>query len=72
MRTVSKYMNNWVKLIIIKYMLISTETRKKKRKKIEENFHKGKYKNMKKFLAKLDFNNMLRNKTYIENWNILK
>ena len=34
------------------------------------NFHKGKYKDMRKYLAKLDWNNMLRNKTAIERWNI--
>ena len=36
------------------------------------NFHKGKYKDLRKYLAKLDWNNMLRNKTAIECWNILK
>ena len=36
--------------------------------KYRRNFHKGKYKDMKKYLAKvkLDYNNMLRNKTTIE------
>ena len=41
-------------------------------KKYRRNFHKGKYKDMRKYLAKLDWNNMLRNKTAIECWNILK
>ena len=36
------------------------------------NFHKGNYKNMRKYLAKLDWNNMLMIKTAIECWNILK
>ena len=36
------------------------------------NFHKGNYKDMRKYLAKLDWNNMLMNKTAIECWNILK
>ena len=36
------------------------------------NFHKGNYKDMRKYLAKLDWNNMLRNKTAVECWNILK
>ena len=36
------------------------------------NFHKGKYKDMRKYLAKLDWNNMLMNKTTIECWDILK
>ena len=37
------------------------------------NFHKGNYKEiiMKKYLAKLAWNNMLMNKTSIECWNIL-
>ena len=34
--------------------------------------HKGNYKDMRKYLAKLDWNNMLMNKTAIECWNILK
>ena len=41
-----------------------------KNKKYRRNFHKGKY--MRKYLAKLDWNNMLRNRTAIECWNILK
>ena len=41
-------------------------------KKIHRSFHKGKYKDLRKYLAKLDWNNMLRNKTVIECWNILK
>ena len=38
----------------------------------KRNFHKGNYKDMRKYLAKLDWNNMLMNKTAIECWNILK
>ena len=41
-------------------------------KKCRRNFHKGKHKDMRKYLAKLDWNNMLRNKTAIECCNILK
>ena len=36
------------------------------------NFHKGNSKDMRKYLAKLDWNNMLMNKAAIESWNILK
>ena len=43
-----------------------------KYKKNRRNFHKSKYKDMRKYLAKLDWNNMLRNRTVIECWNILK
>ena len=39
---------------------------------IAHSFHKGNYKDMRKYLAKLDWNNMLMNKTAIECWNILK
>ena len=39
------------------------ENQKVKTKKYRRNFHKGKYKDMRKYLAKLDWNNMLRNKT---------
>ena len=42
------------------------------KKKRMRNFHKGNYKDMRKYLAKLDWNNMLMNKTALECWNILK
>ena len=45
---------------------------KNKNKSYRRNFHKGNYKDMRKYLAKLDWNNMLMNKTAIECWNILK
>ena len=35
-------------------------------------FHKGRYKNMREYLAKIDWNNTLKNKTATECWNILK
>ena len=38
----------------------------------DQYFYKGNYKDMRKYLAKLDWNNMLMNKTAIECWNILK
>ena len=40
--------------------------------KYTRNCHKGKYKDMRKYLAKLDWNNTLRKKTAFECWNILK
>ena len=43
-----------------------------KNKKYRRNFHKSNYKDMRKYLANLDWNNMLMNKTAIECWNILK
>ena len=36
-----------------------------KNKKCRRNFHKGNYKDMRKYSAKLDWNNMLMNKTAI-------
>ena len=40
-------------------------------KKYRTNFHKDKYKNMKTYIAKLDWNNILR-KNAIECWTILR
>ena len=51
---------------------INVKSESKHKKTYRRNFHKGKYKDMKKYLAKLDWNNMLMNKTAIECWNILK
>ena len=44
----------------------------KNKRTCRRNFHKGKYKDVRKYLEKLDWNKMLRNKTTIECWNILK
>ena len=38
----------------------------------KRNFHKGNYKDMRRYLAKLDWNKMLMNKTAIECCNIIK
>ena len=43
-----------------------------KLKKYRRNIHKGNFKVMRKYLAKLNWNNMLMNKIAIEYWNILK
>ena len=51
---------------------INVKSESKNNKTYRRNFHKGNYKNMRKYLAKLDWNNMLMNKTAIECWNILK
>ena len=64
----SKHMNHWVTVIIIKYILTSKQNKKKYRR----NFYNGKYKDTRKYLAKLDWNNMLRKKTAFEYWNIKK
>ena len=51
---------------------INVKSESKNKKTYNRNFHKGNYKDMRKYLAKLDWNNMLMNKTAIECWNILK
>ena len=50
---------------------INVKSESKNKKLPQRNFHKGNYKDMRKYLAKLDWNNMLMNKTAIECWNIL-
>ena len=51
---------------------INVKSESKNKKTYRRNFHKGNYKDMRKYLAKLDWSNMLMNKTAIECWNILK
>ena len=51
---------------------IDVKPESKNKKTYWRNFHKGNYKDMRKYLAKVDWNNMLMNKTAIECWNILK
>ena len=51
---------------------INVKSESKNKKAYKRNFHKGNYKDMRKYSAKLDWNNMLINKTAIECWNILK
>ena len=54
---------------------INVKSESKNKKTYRRNFHKGNYrvyKDMRKYLAKLDWNNMLMNKTALECWNILK
>ena len=51
---------------------INVKSESKNKKTYKRNFHKGNYKDMRKYLAQLDWNNMLMNKTAIECWNILK
>ena len=65
-------MSHWVTVIIIKFFFTSKYNQKVQIKKYRRKFHKGKYKDMRRYLAKLDWHNMLRNKTTIACWNILK
>ena len=50
---------------------INVKSESKNKKTYWRNFYKGNYTDMRKYLAKLDWNNML-NKTTIECWNILR
>ena len=50
---------------------INVKPESKNKKTYKRNFHKGNYKDIRKYLAKLDWNNMLMNKNAIECWNIL-
>ena len=68
----SKYMSHLAKVIIINYILTSKQNQKVQIKKYRRNLHKSKYKDMRNYLVKLDWNNMLMNKIAIECWNILK
>ena len=51
---------------------INVKSESKNNKTHRRNFHKSISKNIRKYLAKLDWNNMLMKKTAIECWNILK
>ena len=51
---------------------INVKSESKNKKTYRRNFHKGNYKDMRKYFAKLDWNNMLMNKTAIECWHNLK
>ena len=51
---------------------INVKSESKNKKTNKGNFHKGNYKDMRIYLAKLDWNNMLMNKIAIECWNSLK
>ena len=51
---------------------IKVKSEGKSKKKYRRNFHKGSNKDMRKYLAELDWNNMLMNETAIECWNIIK
>ena len=65
-------MNHWVTVTTINqiHFDINVKSESKNKKTYRRNFHKGNFKDMRKYLAKLDWNNMLMKK--IECWNILK
>ena len=51
---------------------IKVKPERRNKKTYRRNFNKGQYKDMRKYLAKLGWNNMLRNKIATGCWNILK
>ena len=54
------------------HLYINIKSESNNKKTYRRNFHKGNFKDMRKYLAKLDWNKMLMNKTATECWNILK
>ena len=54
------------------YFNINVKGEQNRKIRYRKDFHKGRYKDMRKHLAKIDWNNTLENKTATECWNILK
>ena len=54
------------------YFIINVKGEQNRKIRYRKKFHKGRYKDMRKHLAKIDWNDTLENKTATECWNILK
>ena len=54
------------------YFIIKVKGEQNRKIRYRKKFHKGRYKDMRKHLAKIDWNNTLENKTATDCWNILK
>ena len=54
------------------YVIIKVKGERNRKIRYRKNVHKGRYKDMREYLAKIDWNNTLKNKTATECWNILK
>ena len=54
------------------HFIIKVKGERNRKIRYRENVHKGRYKDMREYLAKIDWNNTLKNKTATECWNILK
>ncbi|KAK2143901.1 hypothetical protein NP493_4378g00002 [Ridgeia piscesae] len=54
------------------HFIIKVKGEQNRKIRYRKNFHKGRYKDMREYLAKIDWNNTLKNKTATECWNILK
>ena len=69
----SRYVSHWGVVITTRYIFIIKVKGEWNRKiTYRKTFHKGRYKDMREYLAKIDWNNTLKNKTATECWNILK
>ena len=54
------------------YFIIKVKRERIRKIRYRKYFHKGRYEDMREHLAKIDWNNTLKNKTATEWWNILK
>ena len=54
------------------HFIIKVKGERNRKIRYRKHFHKGRYKDMREYLAKIDWNNTLKNKTATECWNILK
>ena len=54
------------------YFMIRVKGERNRKIRYRKCFHKGRYKDMREYLANIDWNNILKNKTGTECWNILK
>ena len=54
------------------HFIIKVKGEQNRKIRYRKKFHKGRYKDMREYLAKIDWNNTLKNKTATECWNILK
>ena len=54
------------------HFIINVKGEQNRKIRYRKTFHKGRYKDMRKYLPQIDWNNKLENKTAIECWNILE
>ena len=53
------------------YFIIKVKGERNRKLRYRKKFHKGRYKDIRRYLPKIDWNNTLENKTATECWNIL-
>ena len=54
------------------HFIIKVKGERNRKIRYRKKCHKGRYKDMREYLAKIDWNNTLKNKTATECWNLLK